>query len=172
MLPEVAPVIDTPPDSSNESATIPQTLFRRMVRKLSWWPWVVGLLAIYYILAVTATLEKCTTYDEPLHLTAGYSYWKFNDYRLQPENGNLPQRWAALPLLIEKPRLEPASEPTLWSLSHVWLISQRFLFETGNNTDFMLATARACMALWSVATGLLVFVWSRRLWGDAAGLFS
>jgi hypothetical protein len=133
---------------------------------------VAALLAIHFWLGVSATFQKSVTADETAHLTGGYSYWKFNDYRLQPENGNLPQRWAALPLLIEKPRLDPGSEPFLWSLSHVWLISQRFLFETGNNTDFMLATARACMALWSVATGLLVFVWSRRLWGDAAGLFS
>jgi hypothetical protein len=107
-----------------------------------------------------------------VHLTGGYSYWRFNDYRLQPENGNLPQRWGALPLLLEQPRLEPAGERAWWSVSHVWLISHRFLFESGNNTDFMLATARAAMALWSVATGLLVFCWSRRLWGDAGGLFS
>ena len=36
--------------------------------------------------------------DEPTHLTAGYSYWLKNDYRLDPENGNWPARWAALPL--------------------------------------------------------------------------
>jgi len=38
-------------------------------------------------------VEKSVTHDEIVHVTAGYSYWRFNDYRLQPENGNLPQRW-------------------------------------------------------------------------------
>ncbi|MFA6286472.1 MAG: glycosyltransferase family 39 protein [Opitutaceae bacterium] len=134
--------------------------------------WVATLLALHFWLGVSATFEKSVTSDETAHLVGGYSYWKFNDYRLQPENGNLPQRWAALPLLLEKPRLEPVDEPYVWSLSHVWLISQRFFFDSGNNTDFMLATARAAMMFWSLATGLLVFFWSRRLWGDWGGVFS
>ncbi len=134
--------------------------------------WVATLLALHFWLGVSATFEKSVTSDETAHLVGGYSYWKFNDYRLQPENGNLPQRWAALPLLLEKPRLEPADDSYLWSLSHVWLLAQRFFFDSGNNTDFMLATARAAMMFWSLATGLLVFFWARRLWGDWGGLFS
>ncbi len=130
------------------------------------------LLALHAWLGISATLDKSVTSDETAHLTSGYSYWRFNDYRLQPENGNLPQRWAALPLLVQRPVLEPAREPWLWSVSHVWRISQAFFFESGNSTDFLLATARAAMMLWSVATGILVFVWSRRLWGDWGGLFS
>ena len=133
---------------------------------------VAVLLALHWWLAVSATFGESVTADETAHLTGGYCYWRFNDYRLQPENGNLPQRWGALPLLLERPRLEPAAAPGWWSLSHVWLISQQFFFASGNDTDFMLATARATMALWSVATGLLVFGWSRRLWGDAGGLLS
>ncbi|HUJ43468.1 MAG TPA: hypothetical protein VLW52_07670 [Opitutaceae bacterium] len=133
---------------------------------------VAILLALHWWLGVSATFVTSVTSDETAHLTGGYSYWRFNDYRLQPENGNLPQRWGALPLLLEKPRLEPAESSEWWSLSHVWLISHKFFFASGNNTDFMLATARAMMALWSVATGLLVFAWSRRLWGAAGALFS
>lgn len=130
------------------------------------------LLALHWWLGVTGWLGKTVTSDETAHLVSGYSYWRFNDYRLQPENGNLPQRWGALPLLVQQPRLEPADNPSAWSLSHVWALGQVFFFESGNNTDFMLATARATMALLSVATAWLVFAWSRRLWGDAAGLFS
>lgn len=133
---------------------------------------VAVLLALHWWLGVSATFEESATSDETAHLTAGYSYWRFNDYRLQPENGNLPQRWAALPLLLERPNLKPSDTAKWWSLSHVWMISHAFLYESGNSTDFMLATARAAMAVWSVATGLLIFCWSRRLWGDRGGLFS
>ena len=57
------------------------------------------LLALAHaILAVTATTEKSMTSDEIAHLIAGHSYNTLDDYRLQPENGNLPQRWAALRL--------------------------------------------------------------------------
>jgi 4-amino-4-deoxy-L-arabinose transferase-like glycosyltransferase len=130
------------------------------------------LLALHWWLGVSGWMGKTVTSDETAHLVSGYSYWRFNDYRLQPENGNLPQRWGALPLLVQQPRLEPADNPSAWSLSHVWAIGQLFFFESGNSTDFMLATSRGMMALLSVATAWLVFAWSRRLWGDAAGLFS
>ena len=50
------------------------------------------LLVLHFVLAVSSKLHECTTSDEIVHLTGGYTYWKFNDYRLQPENGNLPQR--------------------------------------------------------------------------------
>ncbi len=135
---------------------------------------VASLLATHAWLAVRATIDLGVTTDETIHLTSGYSYWRHNDYRLQPENGNLPQRWAALPLLVQdpQPRLEPADAAGLWATSQQWLIAQRFLFQTGNNTDYLLLCARTAMILWSVATGLLVFFWSRRLWGDAAGVFS
>ena len=105
------------------------------------------LLATHVWLAVSATIGLGVTADETAHLTAGYSYWRFNDYRLQPENGNLPQRWAALPLLPQHPKLEPDQQPDAWRRSHVWLISQRFFFEAGNSIDFLLLTAHSAMVL-------------------------
>src|SRR5262245_23555241 len=58
-------------------------------------PWTaVALLALYYVNAVGATTGKCNTFDEIAHLTAGYTYWSTGEYRLQPENGNWPQRLA------------------------------------------------------------------------------
>ncbi len=57
-------------------------------------PWfyvlVVGLLALHYALAVGSKLNESTTSDELVHLTGGYTFDHFNDYRLHPENGNLP----------------------------------------------------------------------------------
>lgn len=135
---------------------------------------VACLLALHWWWGLSALVGAGMTNDEPVHLASGYSYWRFNDYRMQPENGNLPQRWAALPLLIMHPApyLNPADEPWLWAQSHQWRISNRFFFLSGNNTDYMLFCARAGMALWSVATGLLVFCWARRLWGDGGGILA
>ena len=133
---------------------------------------VTALLALHTWLAVSATIDLGVTGDETVHLTGGYSYWRFNDYRLHPENGNLPQRWAALPLLVSNPTLNATARPDLWRESDVWQIGQSFFFESGNSIDYLLLNARSMMVLWSVATGLLVFFWSRKLWGDLAGLFS
>ena len=49
----------------------------------------------YFLTAVTASTGKSTMFDELFHLTGGYTYWVRGDFRMQPENGNLPQRWEA-----------------------------------------------------------------------------
>ena len=58
------------------------------------------LAALHAVLAVTATATKSMTSDEIAHLTAGQAYNTRADFRMQPENGNLPQRLAALPMTI------------------------------------------------------------------------
>lgn len=131
---------------------------------------IATLLAVHLVLAVAGVWQRSVTSDEPGHLTAGYSYWQLNDYRLQPENGNLPQRWAALPLLAVQPRFDRSPHPGDWAASRVWDIAQGFLFESGNNTDFNLLCARSIMLCWSVAAGLIVFAWARALWGDTGGV--
>ena len=42
-------------------------------------------------LAIDSVRRETVTYDEPLHLIAGYSFWKFDDYRLQLSHGALPR---------------------------------------------------------------------------------
>ncbi|MEO7797859.1 MAG: glycosyltransferase family 39 protein, partial [Opitutaceae bacterium] len=123
------------------------------------------LLALFHaVLAVTATAGKSMTADEIAHLAAGHAYNTRNDYRLQPENGNLPQRWAALPLLIADKPLPDAGLP-IWKEANIWKYGHRFFYEQGLSTDEYLWLGRGMIALVSAATGLLVFFWSRSLFG-------
>lgn len=131
----------------------------------------VALLAIYAGLALGAVRGKCVTFDETAHLTAGYSYWLADDYRLQPENGNLPQRWAALPLLIPKPRFPDLDGPAWW-LSNVWQLGWQFFYRVGNDADQMLFAGRAMIAVLGVALGGLVYAWSLSLFGIAGARLS
>ncbi|HBL18219.1 MAG TPA: hypothetical protein DD417_16065 [Elusimicrobia bacterium] len=66
------------------------------------------------------------TYDEPVHLTAGYSYWKTGRYRLNiADHPPLAEMLAAVPLLVLDPVL---------SLSHPdWIQMRRYPF-----SDFFL----------------------------------
>ena len=101
-------------------------------------PVIVVLLAILHVvLAVTATIDKSPTFDEPVHLTAGYSYWLRNDFRFDPENGNLPARWAALPLIATRPNF-PAPNSFPWNRVFVGKSSQLFFYWLGNDPDDML----------------------------------
>ena len=139
--------------------------------------WTVGavlmvLATLHAGLALWGVRHAGVTYDETAHLTAGYSYWKFNDYRLQPENGNLPQRWAGLAVLSRQPKLDPAATPELWAHSQVWRLGNQFFFENDNPIFALLQRARSAMLVWSLALGALVFFWSRSLWGTPAALGS
>ncbi len=135
-----------------------------------------ALLCLYWWMATSVSDTQCTTGDEIAHLTAGYSYWTTDDYRLQPENGNLPQRWAALPLLRDHLAF-PTQEQDAWRISDVWDIGFQWFYTCGNDLASMLREGRRMIALLGVATGALVFLWGRRLHGDlgallAVGLFS
>jgi tetratricopeptide (TPR) repeat protein len=132
---------------------------------------VAVLLVAHYMIAYTATFGSTTSFDEVLHIVAGVSYWMLDDYRLQPENGNLPQRWAALPLLLTQP-VFPALDTDLWRQSNAVLLGRQYLFSLGNDADAILRASRAMATCWSAATCLVVWLWSRSLFGAGGGLVS
>ena len=130
-----------------------------------------ALLCLYWWMATSVSDTQCTTGDEIAHLTAGYSYWKTNDYRLQPENGNLPQRWAALPLL-GRGLTFPTLDQNAWRISDVWDLGFQWFYSCNNDLASMLRDGRRMIALFGVATGFLVFLWARRLHGDKGALLA
>ncbi|MBI5771646.1 MAG: glycosyltransferase family 39 protein [Verrucomicrobia bacterium] len=129
------------------------------------------LLALFWWMAASVSREHSTTADEIFHVTAGHSYWTFGDFRLQPENGNLPQRLAALPLLTQDLRFPKRDQPA-WRTADAAEIGHQFFHESGNDLPRMLASARAAIALLGVACGVLVFAWARSLFGPAGALVS
>ncbi|HEX3871697.1 MAG TPA: glycosyltransferase family 39 protein, partial [Pirellulales bacterium] len=132
---------------------------------------IVALLAVYFVSAVSAIRNKSTTFDELFHLTAGYSYWTLGDFRIQPENGNLPQRWAALPLLFGGTKF-PTTDQDAWRLSSMADIGNQFFYQIGNDADSMLFRGRAMIALLGVALGAIIFFWTRSLLGERAAFVS
>jgi hypothetical protein len=145
------------------------------MRSLSRRTWLIAavtfLLGVHFSMAVFSKRNQSTTSDELVHLTGGFSYWAFNDYRLQPENGNLPQRWVALPAWIAGSRF-PDLDQVYWRKSDAWVMGHEFFYETGEDHFPKLMAARAMTALFSVALGALIFCWSRRLFGTQGALVS
>ena len=132
---------------------------------------VALLLALHFAMAVGSKLHESTTSDEIVHVTGGLSYWRFDDYRLHPENGNLAQRWVALPVWIAGSRFPTLDQP-YWRLSDAWVIGHELFYETGEDHFPKLMAARAMTALLSVALGALIFCWSRALFGTAGAFVS
>ncbi len=128
---------------------------------------VAALLALYWLMAVSTSPRMGVTADEPVHLTAGYSYWLRNDYRLQPENGTLAMRVAALPLLgMDLKWVAP--DDSNWRASLVNRVGYDFLFRLGNPVDQMLLLGRATIACFGVFTLWLTWRWTRGLFGRRA----
>jgi hypothetical protein len=135
--------------------------------------WLVAALIalLHAAMAITATDEESPTFDEPVHLTAGYSYWLKNDFRLDPENGNLSQRWAALPLLFTHPHFIPTADRG-WRRAEEGRTGHQFFYERGNDSDRMLRQSRMMIALLSAGLCLLIYGCSRELFGVVGGLIS
>lgn len=132
---------------------------------------VAVLLTGYWVAAVTAMKNKSATFDEAAFLTGGYCYWINDDYRLSPNCDNLPQRWASLPALIERPAFPTLDQPA-WREADVWRLGEQFLYGVGNDADALLLRGRAMVAMLGVALGLVVYSWARSLFGPASGLLS
>ena len=147
----------------------------RWARALLGWPAVAVVLLAFWALMVWSVAGKCSTADEIVHLTAGVSYWKFNDYRIDPENGNLPQRVMALPVVLRGcrfPSVQQGETARLWQNSEEWRLGEQFFYHCGNDVGSMLLWGRAASALFAVLLGLLVYAMARRLFGAGGGMIA
>lgn len=134
---------------------------------------VIGLLAIYALLAMSSVREKSSAFDELFHITGGYSYWVTDDYRIHNTNGNLVQRWITLPLLAMNLNF-PSTELPAWKKPEYFgfAFGDEFFYTHGNNVDAMLWNARTMVVLLGVLLGWVVNAWSRSLFGWRGGLIS
>jgi hypothetical protein len=142
-----------------------------MSRRIQYALLVALLLAGYFYMAVSAARTKGATFDEEVHITAGYNAWRLHDHRFDPGNGDFLKRWATLPLLFSQPNFPPLDSEN-WRTAEFVLFSHDLLFHAGNDPDAILLQTRRMAALIGVALGVLVFACSRRLFGSAGALVS
>jgi Dolichyl-phosphate-mannose-protein mannosyltransferase len=130
----------------------------------------VGLLTGMFLVMLGSSGKDALTMDEPLHITAGYTYLRFRDARLNPEHPPLLKLLAAVPLLPLTLSF-PLTHPT-WSSDEAWTIWSPFLYESGNDPHRIAARARLVPIGLTVGLGGLLFHWARRWAGAAAGLLA
>jgi hypothetical protein len=129
------------------------------------------VLAAFWALMLASLRDKSIAYDEIAQATAGYTYWTFNDYRIDPPNGNLPKRLMAMPLLGGKFQFPPR-ESDVWRESDAWRLGDAWFHDLGNDERAMLARGHAVMGLVAIALGALVWWQARRHFGPAAGMIA
>jgi hypothetical protein len=127
------------------------------------------LLAVFAGRLVHSAWQKAPTFDEPLHIAGGASYWKHNDYRLHPGNGALAQRIIALPLAWQDLPLLPL-EDEAWRSSRVVAIGAALLSADRASSHRILLSARGAVIGCAVLLAWVLYLMAGRLLGTGPAL--
>jgi Dolichyl-phosphate-mannose-protein mannosyltransferase len=135
---------------------------------------VGGLLALHYALAAHSMLQENPTVDEVVHMPAGITYWQKGTFRLYHHNPPLVKLVAALPVVWANPVTEPLYQMPSWKTPDPSQTTFSQTFARMNVARYfeLFQLARIMMPLFSIIGGLVVFAWSRRLYGTWGGLLS
>lgn len=139
------------------------------VRKVFWWT-VAGLLAAMGTVMVVTALGETQTWDEGIHISAGYAYLKHGDYRWNVEHPPLVKTMSALPLVPLHPRLPVAEKP--WKEGDQVQVGLDFLYRNTVPAGTLLFRARSMTILLTLLGGLALAWWTRRRFGAAAALIA
>ena len=146
-------------------AHLPKNTLRRL-KPIIAWPPIFALIILAVFRSSVATRTDGFAADEPYHITAGVSYVKLRDFRLNPEHPPLVKLWvgSALASDFQLPLLQPLSDK----------FSEREFTERAvflqNDPDRIQQRARAAMfCLNALLLLFLAFAVSRTL-GNAAAI--
>jgi Dolichyl-phosphate-mannose-protein mannosyltransferase len=128
-------------------------------------------LLLFFVQGVFFIRANSPTYDEAMHLAAGYSYLAMGDFRLEPQNPPLIKALLALPLFLSY-RLPFNPDAQHWRDGDRYLIGQHFLYESRLPADRILFLARLPNLVLGGAVLALIGWWAYRLWGPRAAMLA
>jgi dolichyl-phosphate-mannose--protein O-mannosyl transferase len=126
---------------------------------------VVGAALLLAVMAAELGLSarrQSQTFDEAVHIFAGYRYWKNFDFGVNPEHPPLVKLVAALPLL-RLPLRVPVALPDADFKMVEYAAGRDFLY--GNDAKMMLWRARMAAAALTICLALAVFATAYLMWG-------
>lgn len=130
---------------------------------------LVGLLlAVFAAELLLSVRQNSQTFDESVHLYAGYSYWKRGDFGINPEHPPFIKLVAALPLLPSRLPVQPPPEIFFRAAGGSGGI--QFLYS--HDADALLFRARAAASVFALALALLVFFAAREMFGRMAAILA
>jgi hypothetical protein len=137
---------------------------------------VAALLLLFAAAATNSLVRESATFDETAHLAAGFTYLDRMDFRLNPEHPPLFKAWAAAPIWLGE-LVEPDYSSPGWAGGSQWLFGYEFLNgpledSRRRSPGRLLTPARMAMLLPALLLGVIVYLWSREIWGEAGALLS
>ena len=132
-----------------------------------------ALLMLMAVNLLTSISRKSITNDEIVHIPAGYYHLVAGEFQLNNEHPPLIKMWAALSLLLVQPDEPPAPKTEGENfMERTWGFHERFW--QANQARFQTVTfwPRVMMVPITLALGVLIFSFARRLFGETAGIIS
>jgi hypothetical protein len=132
-----------------------------------------SLLLAFALISWSAERGKSATYDEPLHSVAGFVLTLDGDYRLNPEDPPLWQRWANLfepRSMLHVNENDPTFQKTPGFLESRYLWIKPTLYSTGNDADAFLMRQRIMLISLGVMLGAMLALWSGQVAGPVAAI--
>jgi 4-amino-4-deoxy-L-arabinose transferase-like glycosyltransferase len=127
-----------------------------------------ALIGAFLLQALLSMRNMSLTYDEPVYIAAGYSYWQTRDDRMNGEHPPLLKMLIALPLLSLG--LTVPTDDRSWREGDQGPFSRAFLSRQGGNVERILFRSRLSTVFIGVLLALFVRKWAAELWGAEAGL--
>lgn len=137
-------------------------------------PVLVALfIGLYATFCYRAADDTSAALDEPGHILAGFSYWTGGGPEVATANLRATQLWLGLPLNVLGLHYPDSIRSIPGLVADVDnRITRDFVHDPRHDTAAILRLSRAAVTVLGVVLGLVLFTWSRRLFGDAAGLLT
>ncbi|HVO29050.1 MAG TPA: phospholipid carrier-dependent glycosyltransferase [Candidatus Paceibacterota bacterium] len=139
-------------------------MFRKLSSSLAWWTLGLVCLASFSLMFYAARTDSAID-DELAHIPAGYGYVSQLDYRLNPEHPPLVKALAMLPVLFLNPTFPTGIPAWTTEINGQWDMGTAFLYQSGNDANAIIQTARIMPILLTILTVILVYLLARRLMG-------
>ena len=136
------------------------------------------MLGFMLVIAFFSMLGDSAIMDEVAHLPAGYSYIEKADMRLNPEHPPLVKDLAGLSIWLgskitgEEIIFPETIKAWQTDINGQWDFGFNFMYQSGNDADWMLLFGRLPMLLILLAMGIYVFKWANELFGRKAALLA
>lgn len=130
---------------------------------------VIFLLGIMLLIMVNVSRSDSGTTDEVAHIPAGYSYINALDFRLNPEHPPLAKVLSGVPLQFL--HLKGLYDNWSWQQINQWEAGWNLIYKLGNNADQILFWSRLPIILLTLGLGLILFFWTKSLYGRKVSLF-
>ncbi len=133
-----------------------------------------GLLVLMVVLAWPGLIGNSVTIDEFAHMPAGYVTLREGALGVYSKTPPLVRSLEALPWLAAQPQLSPGILERLdpYDPWHPWILGDDLMNLNPESYDRLFILSRVVTLALALVGGMLIWVWSRQLFGPQGGLLS